>query len=35
VYLPAERGRREEQLVQFSTTVQGLLALRTGWPLTA
>ncbi|HEX2727254.1 MAG TPA: IS110 family transposase [Beijerinckiaceae bacterium] len=28
VRVPAERGRREEHIAQFSTTVQGLLALR-------
>ncbi len=28
VRVPDERGRREEQLAQFSTTVQGLLGLR-------
>jgi transposase len=28
VRVPAERGRREEHVAQFSTTVQGLLALR-------
>jgi transposase len=28
VRVPAERGRRDEQIAQFSTTVQGLLGLR-------